>query len=439
MSFAKILRLDARTLTWVSIAILVVATMLPALLNNNQAQAAQLPSRAATLSDSVAGATDVEMEIEFEIATTGVVDSLAIQYCDDSPIIGDATCTLARSFDWAEGTLVLSNQNGTNSSGTAGTSGVVDWAIEAATDADGLVLSSAAGASLTAGDVVTFTIGGAGAADGVTNPTGDNSAFYLRIHTYDDITTMPCTVGATCDTGSDFDFDNSSLVNIDDGGLALSTASQITINARVQERLTFCVGTADPTANCGGVSGSTIDLGVLDDVTINKASNAADGPGTEAAYLQITTNAANGAIISYFGDDLKVSGATCGTVNDDGGGGSVVDQCLNYDDDPDAGTLTGPLAAGTEMWGFGVISIDDDASGVTANLEATGAYDVDAANEFAFDSNTTVEIANTTDKGGSTFVAASEQLTLDFGATAQITTPTGLYSTTLTFIATSTF
>ena len=422
MSFAKSLRLNKTALLWISAFILVVATLGQALVANDIAHADQITDRSVTMASSEADLEDVTYTVSFDTAAAGdpSTEALVIQYCSDSPIVGD-TCATANNFSWFSSggaddytEIALDNQ-----------AGITDWQVDDNTTATTLVLDRTGGAAaVTTGTTISFDIGSSGGNDGVENIDVANTSFYLRILSYATQAGAEAYVAGTPGT------------HIDDGGVALSTAEQITINARVQERLTFCVGTADPTSNCGGVSGSTIDLGVLDDVSINEASDAATGPGSENAYLQITTNASSGAIISFFGDNLKVSGAGCGTVNDDAGGASSVDQCINYDDDPDGGTRTGDLVAGTEMWGLGVSAITDDAGGATSNLVAETEYDLDGTpnNEYAFNDNTTTQLANT-----SSTVAASEQLTLDFGATAQITTPTGLYSTTLTFIATSTF
>ena len=394
------------------------------------AQAAQLTQRAAHLSDSVAGATDVEIEIEFVVATTGNVESLVIQYCDDSPIVGDATCADARSFDWADATLVLSNQDGTNSTGTVGDCGVTDWTVDTtASDANGLVLDRSGGAaSVTAGCIMTLTLGSSGASDGVTIPTGANSAFYFRYHTYAAQGSIPYTGG-----GTDFDFDNASLANVDDGGVALSTASQLTINARVQEVLTFTVGTDAAADDCAALAGDTIDIGALTTAGINLASTS-PSTDTNVGCGEVTTNAANGVQIFYLGDDLKVGAASCtGSTDDDGGSASDTDLCLNVDSDADAGSST-VIVAGDEQWGIGVSNLGSNAgSNVTSNLSTVAAYDIDTANEYSFVPNTATEFVN------STTVVNTETFELDAAATPSITTPTGLYSTTLTFIATATF
>ena len=423
-------------LVWIAVASLLMASVTPLLISSSTVEAANVTNRAIHISDSVAGATDVNYEVEFEIATTGVVSTLVLQYCDDSPIIGDSTCADARSFDWNEAGLAITNQNGTNTTGTVGDAGVTDWVVDASTDTNGLVLTTATAASLTAGDIVTLTLGGGGGSDGVTNPTTANSAFYVRIHTYSGgVSTVPCTAsGPNCDTGNDFDFDNASLGNVDDGGVALSTASQLNINARVQEVLTFTVGTDAAADNCAVLAGDTIDMGVLDSSgSINHAS-VDPTTDTNVGCAEVTTNASGGVQIFYIGDDLKVGSAVCsGSTDDDAGTASDVDQCINRDSDADAGSST-VIVGADEQWGIGVSNEGTNAvANITSNLNAENAYDIDTAEEYSFTPNSATQIAS------STTVVNQETIEIDAAGTASITTPTGLYSTTLTFIATATF
>jgi hypothetical protein len=150
------------------------------------------------------------------------------------------------------------------------------------------------------------------------------------------------------------------------------------------------------------------------------------------ACAEVTTNASAGVNIYYIGNDLKVTGATCsGSTDDDGGGASDVDQCINRDADGTAGSST-VTVAGDEQWGMGIPETPNGGT-TTDNLTATGVYDESTANQFSFTPNAGTLI------GSSTTVVDQESLEIDMGATASITTPTGLYSTVLTFIATATF
>lgn len=405
-------------LAWFAVAALLIATVLPMLAQPRTVQAAEVQNRSVNISDSVAGATDVTYSVSFDTGSAGNVDAMVLQYCDDSPIVGDANCADARSFSWfnaAATDIALANQVG-----------ITNWTVDTVnTDSNTLILTRSGAPA--AGDpgastTISFDVGAGGATDGVTNPTGANTSFYVRILTYDTVAAAqayaPGTPGA----------------NRDDGGIALSTASQLTINARVQEVLTFTVGTDDAADNCAALAGDTIDLGVLDTSGINRASTDPTAD-TNVGCAEVTTNAANGVQIYYVGDDLKVSGATCaGSTDDDAGTASDVDQCINRDGDADAGTLTTGISAGDELWGIGISNVGTNAiANVTNNLTEVAAYDIDTAAEYSFVPNTATEFAN------SATVVNQETIEIDAAATASITTPTGLYSTTLTFIATATF
>jgi len=56
-----------------------------------------------------------------------------------------------------------------------------------------------------------------------------------------------------------------------------------------------------------------------------------------------------------------------------------------------------------------------------------------------YDNQYHIVTAASTLLASSTSIVDNEQLELDFGATAHTTTPTGIYSSTLTFVATGTF
>src|SRR5262249_37516234 len=157
-----------------------------------------------------------------------------IEFCDNSPIIGDS-CNAPTGLDLhAAGgspTLVLANQ-----------SGITDFQIDATgTTTNLLVLKRAGGGqSVNQNGAITVDLGTTSGCTlpaltcfGVTNPATTNTTFYARILTY---ATQAAAEGYTSTSvGSP----------VDAGGIALSTAEQITITAKVQERLTFCVFITD--------------------------------------------------------------------------------------------------------------------------------------------------------------------------------------------------
>jgi hypothetical protein len=258
----------------------------------------------------------------------------------------------------------------------------------------------------------------------VNNPSNttsgnNNDSFYVRVYVF--AGTSPTAYNQA-----------SPPLGVYEGGIAMSTADQITLSARVQERLTFTVGTELDGNNCAAIAGTTVDLGVLDTGNINRISTQPTGGDLDVACAEVTTNAANGVNVYYIGDDLKVTGASCsGSTEDDAGAASDVDKCINADSDGSAGTST-VIVAGDEQWGMAAPETPDNGT-TSNNLTAVGAYDESVANQFSFQPNVATLI------GSSSTVVDQESLEIDMAGTASITTPTGLYTTTLTFIATATF
>lgn len=286
-----------------------------------------------------------------------------------------------------------------------------------------------------------------------TNPSGTAStsgavgAFYARILTYDVAATAAAYVSLT--PGA----------HIDEGGIALSTARRLTVNARVQEELEFCIGVVDETvisdatapANCaaGAFAGTTptVDLGVISAVTPSGTSGLSPAPTTAGGNSRngaamIRTNAANGASVTYFAVQdtssgrLKVAGATCNTT----GGASAIDagsgnqdQCFNSNS-TQAGT--GSLAVAGEKFGMTISNVFRPTGSTTTNLTQDTEYDGDgsAAGGWAWNSaGTTTPIAS------STTVLDYEMLLLRFAARTAATTPTGSYTNLSNYVATSTF
>lgn len=244
-----------------------------------------------------------------------------------------------------------------------------------------------------------------------TNPAvnGGPGTFYVRIH----------------DTDTD-----------DWGAVALSTTNDVTINARVQETLTFCVGTnANVAANvtsCAGLSGSTIDLGILasNDESTTPVSSTTDGNGKEGGFL-LSTNAYNGAVVTYTSaHGLAVGETTCENANT-----NVTDQCINS---LSAGF---DFASNTEKFGMSITNVNDyEQVAGESHLKGTSPYNnyvddynLSASGLYAWNTTAATEIASTTS------VVATDIATLQFKGQSAITTPSGFYSTSANFVATATF
>jgi hypothetical protein len=234
----------------------------------------------------------------------------------------------------------------------------------------------------------------------------------------------------------------------------MSTARQLTVNARVQEQLEFCVaaiaGTIDTDgeapANCTAFpTATTIDIGVVDSNAASISPVAAGSGGNDVnGGIMVRTNAVNGAAITYFAEQnsssgrLKVAGATCsGSTGSYDTGSSVVDQCFNSNaDQDDAGN---DFSTSGEKFGMTASHVLRPTGSTTTNLTRNGEYDGDgsAAGGFAWDQSGTNDPA--TALASSSSVLDYEMLVLRFAARAAATTPTGSYTVTSTYIATSTF
>jgi hypothetical protein len=424
----KEIALPRRATALISAAALVAASVAPLVLGSQRASAAQLTSRKVTISSSVVSKTDVGYTAVFTTATAAALEGIVVEFCSDSPLIG-ASCTAPLGFDSNKTAYAFSVTGHTSNTTTPG---VFAKSASANADANTVILTRTDGTSNASGTTITVTFGSTGASDGFTNPSA-NGTFYARILTY-----------ATA-AGADNYTSISPGTHTDDGGIALSTANQLTINARVQEQLQFCVGTvaaaATAPADCTGLSGTTVDLGVVDSTTVSVSPVAATNGGNALnGAAMVRTNAANGVVVDYFAEQatsgtehlgtLRVAGANCNAT------GSSSDQCFNTN------ALKTVFTAGTEAFGVAISAVERTGS-TTSNLDADTNY-LDATAtpaNFAWQENGSFArlASSAVGTGPEEKVVDDEMLVLRFGATAAVTTPTGAYAVTSTYVATATF
>jgi hypothetical protein len=289
-----------------------------------------------------------------------------------------------------------------------------------------------------------------GASD-ITNPSNANQSYYTRARLYSD-------------TGTTL---------VWEGVFAQSTSQTLTVNARVQERLDFCVGsttvddaTTNPGAACANIAGTSVDIGNIDSSATNVSPvQSTNGGDAKNGIAMIRTNAVNGATVAYhaLGDagsgTLKVPGATCvaSPVSNTG-----TDQCFN------TASAQGAFTAGGEKFGMTIAGINcGSTTAYTCNF-GNDAYNL--RRDTAYDGNGTTGVGSTTyggessdqvagttangyawdaDPANTTTIASStssgikviddEAMILKFAATSGITTPTGSYTVQADFIATTTF
>lgn len=390
-------------------AILLAASFVP-LLSSQRADAyGLLASRKITMSNSAVGsATDgqnVTYQASFNIATTASVGGVVIDFCSTSPIIGD-TCTAPTGFTLASATL----------NAQTGLSGFAESG-DADNDTNTFIIVNATPQSMTAADPVTITIAG------VTNPT-TLGTFYARILTYNTQANAENYSSTAADGGTG---------NVDAGGIALSTAEQITVTSKVQERLVFCVYADEADAeyannDCTSKQGTSVILGDTNGVL--------DPSGvyvSKAAQYGITTNASGSAVIRAKGATL-----TSGSFTIDAFGGT-------------ANTST----PGSEEFGFCTYQVsgtgmtidtlyDGDSGGNTStacsgttDTAGTGSTGGDNSAAFAF------EVANLTSTYGDDIATKPaggfSTGKVVFAGNISNTTEAGIYTSTLTFIATGTY
>lgn len=370
-------RVASRLTNATLVVFMAVAVLIPAL--TQTVSAAQLTSRSMQMSSSAASATGVSYLTSF--TTAGSAQSLVIDFCSQSPIIGD-TCTTPTGFTAASATVTGSGMGG--------------WTITPSAGKIQLVGGAAIGAG-----AQSFTL------QNITNPS-TNGSFYARIYTY--AGASPSWVSAT-NPGT----------YVDHGGIALSVANTISITARVQETLTFCVSGSAPTAGCGGVTTPAVTLGHGSPTPVLDAATVDTNASTTPTYTQISTNASAGAIIN-----MKNSN-TCGGLSSDSGATCAIGPA-------NGGTAVGPIVAGDGEFGLNVGAGSGGTGTVTPDTNYAGAGNY----------GMWTGAGGVTSTYGDTIAACTAPVSnvnnqLTFAATAANTTPAGIYTATMTLIATGTF
>ncbi len=385
----------------------------------------------------------------FNIATAGTVGSMLIQFCDDpikddpcftpnyasSPVTGlDASHVSAIQTQSCQGT-------GTDCNGGSGSAGAFTnaYSVDTSTNLTGspwncvgsapgrtncIAINAATANTLAVGDTVVMKFGGT-SGDYITNPTADNTPFYARIYTFS--------------TTSGY-----ALVNVRDYGTVVgSTAQQIDITAKVKEVLNFSVSATastvpgqtctalDGTTNPDGLGAGGIKLGDVNGVLSFNTSYAAH------SYFRLSSNTLWGVQVYYSGDTLK-------------NGSNAIDAIAS-----NSNFLTNPGNADFSFTGmpqFGLAIDSSDTQGGNGysftNLAATTQYANGSGNisntiaggeagatgaKFAFDTaSVTTPVSLATAAGP----VACDTGSVRYIGNISTATPAGIYTTTITYIAT---
>jgi hypothetical protein len=361
----------------------------------------ELQSRSVEMSTSVAGAS-ATYHVSFTAATTASIGGIVVDFCSNDPIMGD-TCTAPTGL--SIGTPTVSGASST----LTGT-----WTA-------GKVASSVSTLSYTTTTPVALTGGSSQVYFDITSMTNPSTAsqLYARLYTFDTATDAGNYSATGTDTGL-----------IDAGGTALYTTNALHVTSKVQEELTFCIDT-NSASNCGGASGNAVSLGDSHGVL------SSNGPFVDKTTQYIVqTNAGSGAVIRLEGNTLT------------SGSNSIAAACT--------GTCPGatPTTSVPGTSQFGLCTYD---SAGAATITAASTYNGGAAglcqgttqtsgtgttggdNGASFGLNTALTSGTYGDTLASVVAGAQATGTLVFLGNISVTQPAGIYSTTLTFIATGTY
>ena len=402
-----------------------------------------------------AGGTNVTYTVGFDMPTTGNVGAIVVEFCNDSnggPVVLE-TCTAPTGLD-VDTSSAVANQNGI-SGFTKVTGGVVNSANRFAIQGTAAPITSNTSNTITldgrtvpASDVK-FDI------TGITNPSATGT-FYARIIVYATNTNLPSTSWVSTST----DGTNGIGTRAHDGGIALSTANQLTVTARVQEVLEFCIGTDDDSQtaglaggpgariaanSCVNVDGTDIDLGVVESSTIQRTSDSDIGTSGNDGVAMIRTNGIDGAAVFYKAE--QESGITNGAgtlrqagIDDCTTLTAVNNACFNSAGGGSTNPTKTAITNGTENFGMTLTNLDRSAGGATTALSCNTNYNGDgscgaaAPTGYAWDPTGAFDTI-----ASSNGPLDDEMVNIEFAATASPTTPTGLYTVTANFVATSQF
>lgn len=426
----KIFNLSKRATAFLAAILLLAGLSIPVMVPK-QTQASQLSSRSLTISSSAVGtiSTDVagnavspgqggngvkaKHTVRFTMASTGAsIESILIMYCS-SPIFQAGCSTpggltaqnlVSATVTGLTGSFSLDTvtTNATiNSSLPAGT-GVCNGASAVRVNCVAVKASSPQAQTLTPTAVISY---GGGASDFITNPDGsdcpganDNCQFYARVIVFSDLYTT----------------------QVDFGGLAASTAQQVDITAKVQEELNFSVGTSyvAPGTTCQAFSDNgALALGDAHGVLSTSTPYAA------LSYFRVNSNTLHGTVIQYSGDTLK----------------NGLNSIASVTQTP-SGVASTP---GTDQFGLG---LETNAVNPNANYSqlaiATSPFHYDRGNPtigsgfYQFDTaSTTTPDTIATSTGG----ISCDTGVVQYLGNVSTSTPAGIYTTTVTYIATGTY
>jgi hypothetical protein len=442
LNLKQIKSLPPRVASLLAVVVLLTGLVFPVLLGTRaSAASAQLQSRSLKISSSANGTITQDIggnavpagdggngqktkeTFKFTVQSTQNVATILFKFCDDPIPLdatsgpGDGTCNAPTGFS---ATTVASIISQTVNGGAIGTPFTIDnstvltgapWGCAGASPGrQNCIAITRTATSVTSGDIYEFAFGGL-TGDYITNPTADNDDFFSRIQLYND---------TGFSTKGDY------------GSVAASTAQQIDITAKVKEVLNFSVAANAANVTAPGTTCSPLTTGAgtgamqLGDVngvlSFNQAYDA-------HSYFRISTNTNGGVQVLYSGDTLKNGGnsiaaigttATASAVNT-AQFGLAID---SGDTTPNGYNFTSGLSAAT---------VGSPAGSITDYSGGAGTITNGGTATFAFNTGSKTTPIVLAYAGGPVACNTGSVRYLGNISTA---TPAGIYTTTITYIAT---
>lgn len=215
---------------------------------------------------------------------------------------------------------------------------------------------------------------------GVANPSTPNTTNYVRLSTYST--------------------DDGSGAVVEDGGIAFAINDDFSITAFVPPFLQFCVGLTISANDCSTATGNLINFGILESAA----------PAVATSQMAGATNGADGLAITVLGTTMT-------------SGVHTIDALSTRDN-----SVPGTSQFGINLRNNSVPNVGSDVSG-PGTTNPVGDYNV--VNEFAFNSGDTV--------ASSPLPTDFDTLTVSYLVNVDPDQEPGVYTATMTYVATATF
>ena len=449
-----------RAVQCICAAFLLLASVSPLLIVANASAFSTLQSKSLNMSCSVPGSVTsgegcVGVGVTYTIKFTTVnqisltnPDSIVINFCSTDASIGH-NCSSTVGSPAASGSVpditsssgfgisytgCLSNCSWNASTAFPSPVPTISTGCSSTGYSNSTLYLTNVGTLIPAGTTITITI------PNVTNPTSANTPFYAQISTYNDnVQTNSTANNNLCpDGGSNL----SSIV--DGGGVAASTAGQISIAARVGERLTFCLYTLGSCVN----GGSNVTLG--DSGGVLSTSQVYVDNSTE---YDVQTNASSDVNIQLTGNTLNsgskvIQASSCSGVSTAGCPGGASNTASSVVASDQYGLCTWEVSGSTitpasTYNGGGNCNVTQQTAGPSGSGAAFGDCNSNrtVCSTFGLNLNAGGSGINSPNGDVIAVVTPGDTATGDIAFMANVSriAPAGIYQSSLTFIATGTF